>query len=74
MTIFSAFWFNFFNAVLVYLILSWAGKIYVQSELLRAGNEELLNNLTEGVFIMDEQSKSVLFHNKAASRMNTDLN
>ena len=36
---------------------------------MRAGNEQLLNNLDEGVIIIDEDQSDVLFLNKAAQNV-----
>ena len=36
---------------------------------MRAGNEQLLNNLEEGVIIIDEDQSDVLFLNKAAQNV-----
>ena len=50
----------------VHLIITKVGKIFVESEVLREGNEQLLNNLDEGVVIIDEDSKDILFQNRSA--------
>ena len=39
-----------------HLVITKVGFIYVESEILREGNEQLLNNLEEGVMIIEEQS------------------
>ena len=40
----------------------------------RIGNENLLNGLKEGVFVMDEKTNFVVFQNKAARSMNKTFN
>ena len=40
----------------VYLIFSLAGSYYVKAEIPRIGNENLLNGLKEGVYVIDEES------------------
>jgi len=40
----------------------------------RIGNENLLNGLKEGVFVMDETSNFVVFQNKAARSLNNHHN
>lgn len=47
------------------------GQLYAQAEILRIGNEKLLNNLNEGVVILDEQHKDVMFANLAAHALKT---
>ena len=42
--------------------------IYVEAEILRTGNEELLNNLEEGVVILDNENEEILFVNSAAKQ------
>ena len=39
----------------------------------RASNQKLLNDLKEGVFVIDEDTNLVLFQNTAAKRLNTRL-
>jgi len=40
----------------------------VNTEILRQGNEQLLNNLKEGVVIIEEESGIVSFVNNAAKK------
>ena len=49
-----------------HLIITKVGMIFVEAEVLREGNEQLLNNLDEGLIITDEKSKVLLFQNKSA--------
>lgn len=44
------------------------GMIFVEAEVLREGNEQLLNNLEEGVIIGHEDNTKILFMNEAAKR------
>ena len=62
-----------YYCVAVHVLLSWIGFQYVQAELPRESNERLLNNLQEGLFIVSEDNKEVLFQNSAASRIKTNL-
>ena len=52
-------------------MVSWLASIYVKSELPRIGNETLLNDLKEGVFIIEEETSLVLFQNTKAKRFDT---
>ena len=43
-----------FNMVIVHLVITKVGMIYIDAEVLREGNTETLDNLEEGVIILDE--------------------
>ena len=58
---------------LAHCLLSYTGYIYVASEAPRISNEKLLNNLDEGVCIIEENDSSILFLNKAAKSVNSKL-
>ena len=45
------------------------GMIFVDAEILRAGNEQILNELEEGVIILQAESKEIVFSNNAANRI-----
>ena len=62
-----------FSAAILYYMSSWVGTLFVQSELPRESNERLLNDLKEGLFIIDEQDSQIIFRNKAAKRINDQL-
>lgn len=42
--------------------------IFVESEIVRIGNDQILNNLKEGVVILHENQDEVLFVNTAAEK------
>ena len=42
---------------------------YVEAEVLREGNEQILNNLQEGVIILNEKTQDVQFRNKTAETL-----
>ena len=44
------------NLLVFHLIMSKVGMIYCEAEILRTGNEELLNSLEEGVVILENES------------------
>ena len=44
--------------------------LYAEAEILRKGNERLLDNLEEGVVILEEGTTNVQFANKSAKKMN----
>ena len=54
-------------------MISWIGFKYVEAEMPRESNEELLNSLKEGVFIVDATTSEVRFKNIAARRINRKL-
>lgn len=49
-----------------HMVLSLFGKYYVEAEILRKGNDELLDNLEEGVLIRDVSTSQVIFINESA--------
>lgn len=57
----------------MHIIVTKVGMIFVEAEVLREGNEKLLDNLDEGVIITDETSQVVLFQNKTARATHTIL-
>lgn len=52
--------------VAFHLVIGWIGMQYIQAELPRASHEQLLNDLAEGVLIVDEETTRLKFINKAA--------
>lgn len=52
-----------------HMVLSLFGKYYVDAEILRKGNDELLDSLEEGLLIQDESSKQVIFINESAKNV-----
>ena len=50
----------------MHIVINLIGLLFVDAVILREGNEQLLNDLKEGVIIMDEATGLVLFVNKAA--------
>ena len=61
------------SSLSVHLGFSWIGYNYLSSELQRESNEIILNNLKEGVYIIDEESAKVRFKNHAAVKINKNL-
>lgn len=55
------------NLFIIHWVLTIVGMIYVDAEVLRKGNNELLDNLEEGVIIFEEKSGEILYHNNAAT-------
>ena len=45
-----------FNLLTIHLIITKWGLIYVESEIVREGNTMLLNDLAEGVIILEQES------------------
>ena len=48
---------------LMHILFNKMGLLFVKSEILRRGNDQLLNDLQEGVIILKEDTKKVLFVN-----------
>ena len=53
----------------IQIIYSWLGFIFLDSEILRGSNEQLLNNLDDSCVILEENSYTVLFVNDAAKKI-----
>ena len=63
---FSIFWL-FATLIICHFVISSAGFLFVEAEILRQGNEELLNSLDEGLVIVDQNDyDDVVFLNKSA--------
>ena len=66
--IFMLVW-QFLNLLLCHYVITSVGLLYVTTETMNTSNEQLLNNLNEGVVINDSASGKLLFANKAATRL-----
>ena len=49
------------NHTIIYLLLSWIGQLYVKNEVSRVNNELILDNLDDGLIIIEEQSGELVF-------------
>ena len=65
---------QFFSLLMCHMVINAVGLIFVDADINRSGNEQLLNDLKEGVIIMDPQSGLVHFVNKAAKRFSIRKN
>ena len=66
---FQSIWTCFSLLLFIYLITK-AGIFLVESEILRSGNEDLLNNLEEGVMILSQDDQDdCIFLNDAAKKL-----
>ena len=50
----------------IHMVITKVGMIYVEAEVLRLGNDQTLDNLSEGVIILKSSDLSLQFQNKAA--------
>lgn len=66
--LFTAIW-QSCNLLLVHIVTTKIGFIFVESQILRTGNEQLLSNLEEGVIIFEEDSLAALFLNNSAMKI-----
>lgn len=55
--------------ILIHVIVNAFGKYYVEVEILRKGNDELLDELEEGVVIQEESTKRVIYMNQSAKSL-----
>ena len=51
-TLFAFFWL-FTTLTICHFVITSAGFLFIEAEILREGNEDLLNNLDEGLVIVD---------------------
>ena len=51
--------------LIIHLIITRVGMSFVNADILSLGNEQLLNNLEEGIMILDADSQEVIFTNNA---------
>ena len=49
----------------IHWVISKVGLLYVDAKLYRKGNKKLLDNLDEGIMILDQNSMEILYCNKA---------
>ena len=56
-----------------HLVITSVGLIFVESDILRNGNEELLNSLEEGVIIQTEDTHEVVFINEVGKKISTTI-
>ena len=52
-----------FAAIQIHCFYTWLGFNYVEAELARTGNEHVLNNMKDGVMIIDETDGGTHFRN-----------
>ena len=57
---------TFISAVFINIVRNLIGMLYVEVHILLAGNENLLNESSEGIVIIDSQNGMVLFGNQTA--------
>ena len=59
--------FHAMNMLFIHLIITKVGMLYAETEVLRSGNDALLENLEEGVVIFDEKVKEIIYNNLTSS-------
>ena len=53
--------YHFMNLFFIHLIITKVGMLYAETEVLRSGNNQLLDNLEEGVVIFDEKKNDIVY-------------
>ena len=56
---------HIFSLFVIHWVISKVGLLYVDAKLYRKGNKKLLDNLDEGIMILDQNSMEILYYNKA---------
>ena len=69
-TFFDMVWISI-TVLIVHTIITFAGLLFVEAEILRCGNDDILDSLQEGVIILSEEDKNeIRYHNRAARIIN----
>ena len=55
------------NIFFIHWIVTKTGFLYIDAEVLHHGNEHILDNLEEGIVILEQESKAVMYYNVAAA-------
>ena len=55
------------NMFFIHWIITKVGFLFIDAEVLRRDNEELLDGLEEGVIILEKKSNDILYYNTAAA-------
>ena len=66
---FNILW-NSITLLCAHVVITSAGLLFVEAEMLRCGNDHILDSLQEGVIIMSEDSNEVHYLNRAARNLN----
>ena len=51
------------NLLFIHIIITKVGMLYADTEVLRSGNNQLLDDLDEGIVLFDEKEKGIIYHN-----------
>ena len=63
----------FFTLLAAHISLAYVGMMYIKTDILRQGNEQLLDSLQEGVIILNERNTDIKMINKAAKSLNKKM-
>ena len=55
--------------ILTHIVVAWIGQTMCDSVVEKASNEEVFDNLEEGLIILDGSSKKILFYNREATQV-----
>ena len=66
---FNILW-NVLTMLCAHVVITSAGLLFVEAEILRCGNDHILDSLQEGVIIMSIDSSEVHYLNRAARNLN----
>ena len=64
-TFFNMLWITS-SSLLAHIVITMAGLLFVEAEILRCGNENILDSLQEGVIILSEDKNEMHYLNRAA--------
>ena len=61
------------TVLLSHVIIKSAGLLFVEAEILRYGNENILDSLQEGVIILSEDTNEMYYQNRAARNISLNF-
>ena len=62
------------NIFFIHWIVTKTGFLYIDAGVLHHGNEHILDNLEEGIVILEQDSKAVMYYNVAATGPQAGIN
>ena len=61
------------SSLLAHIVITMAGLLFVEAEILRCSNENILDSLQEGVIILSEDKNEMHYLNRAARKISVNF-
>ena len=71
-TFFNMLWITL-SSLLAHIVITMAGLLFVEAEILRCSNENILDSLQEGVIILSEDKNEMHYLNRAARNISNNF-